>query len=179
MPLCIAGPHVWGEDLAQESPASIEPRFAYETLVSQTAGGRSGFDGVGDIRTSWLPEGELALAQALIYLGTSPKSNAAYKAFGAATRTAEEKGSLMLPKHIPAAPTKLMSESAMAMDMPMITTRRRYSPDRTISQKKCVAKHFIRPSIAALSVKSGSVWNIGPGSVRSGHGMVVNLLRLP
>lgn len=54
------------------------------------------------------PEGELALAQLVIYLGTAPKSNAAYKAFGAAKRAAKEYGSLMPPKHILNAPTRMM-----------------------------------------------------------------------
>jgi putative ATPase len=54
------------------------------------------------------PEGELALAEACIYLATAPKSNAAYTAFSAATRAAKEHGSLMPPKHILNAPTKLM-----------------------------------------------------------------------
>jgi putative ATPase len=54
------------------------------------------------------PEGELAIAQAVIYLATAPKSNAAYKAYGAAMRTAKEAGSLLPPKHILNAPTKLM-----------------------------------------------------------------------
>jgi putative ATPase len=54
------------------------------------------------------PEGELAFAQACIYLATAPKSNAAYTAFGAATRAAKEHGSLLPPKHILNAPTKLM-----------------------------------------------------------------------
>ncbi len=54
------------------------------------------------------PEGELAIAQAAIYLATAPKSNAAYAAFGAAMRTAREAGSLLPPKHILNAPTKLM-----------------------------------------------------------------------
>jgi putative ATPase len=54
------------------------------------------------------PEGELAIAQAVIYLATAPKSNAAYTAFGAAMRTAKEAGSLLPPKHILNAPTKLM-----------------------------------------------------------------------
>jgi putative ATPase len=56
------------------------------------------------------PEGELALAQATVYLATAPKSNAAYKAFGAAMRTAKEHGSLAPPKHILNAPTRLMKE---------------------------------------------------------------------
>ncbi|MGC2086839.1 MAG: replication-associated recombination protein A [Bradyrhizobium sp.] len=54
------------------------------------------------------PEGELAIAQAVIYVATAPKSNAAYKAFGAAKRVAKENGSLLPPKHILNAPTKLM-----------------------------------------------------------------------
>ncbi len=54
------------------------------------------------------PEGELAIAQAVIYLATAPKSNAAYRAYGAAMRTAKEAGSLLPPKHILNAPTKLM-----------------------------------------------------------------------
>jgi putative ATPase len=54
------------------------------------------------------PEGELALAEATVYLATAPKSNAVYKAFGAATRSAGESGSLLPPKHILNAPTRLM-----------------------------------------------------------------------
>jgi putative ATPase len=54
------------------------------------------------------PEGELALAQLVVHLATAPKSNAVYKAFGAARAAARETGSLMPPKHILNAPTKLM-----------------------------------------------------------------------
>ena len=54
------------------------------------------------------PEGELALAEAVIYIATAPKSNATYTAFGAAMRTAKEAGSLLPPKHILNAPTRLM-----------------------------------------------------------------------
>jgi putative ATPase len=56
------------------------------------------------------PEGELAIAQAVIFLGTAPKSNAAYTAYKASTRAAKETGSLMPPMHILNAPTKLMKE---------------------------------------------------------------------
>lgn len=56
------------------------------------------------------PEGDLALAQAVIYLGTAPKSNAGYAAFKAARRDAQSHGSLMPPKHILNAPTKLMKQ---------------------------------------------------------------------
>jgi putative ATPase len=54
------------------------------------------------------PEGELAIAQATIYVATAPKSNAAYMAFGAAKRVAKEHGSLLPPKHILNSPTNLM-----------------------------------------------------------------------
>jgi putative ATPase len=56
------------------------------------------------------PEGELAIAQCVIYLATAPKSNAAYRAFGEAMRTAKDTGSLAPPKHILNAPTRLMKE---------------------------------------------------------------------
>ncbi len=57
------------------------------------------------------PEGELALAQALVYLATAPKSNAVYTAFSAAQKAAKQTGSLMPPKHILNAPTKLMKNA--------------------------------------------------------------------
>jgi putative ATPase len=60
------------------------------------------------------PEGELAIAQAVIYLATAPKSNAAYRALGAANRSARETGSLMPPKHILNAPTRLMKNLGYA-----------------------------------------------------------------
>jgi putative ATPase len=56
------------------------------------------------------PEGELALAQVTIYLATAPKSNAGYMAYNASMRTAKEHGSLMPPKIILNAPTKLMKQ---------------------------------------------------------------------
>ncbi|MDE1901758.1 MAG: replication-associated recombination protein A [Alphaproteobacteria bacterium] len=56
------------------------------------------------------PEGELCLAELVIYLATAPKSNAAYTAIAAAMRAAKQYGSLMPPKHILNAPTKLMQE---------------------------------------------------------------------
>src|SRR3984893_17655419 len=54
------------------------------------------------------PEGELAIAQCVIYLTTAPKANAAYQAFGEARAMARETGSLMPPMHILNAPTRLM-----------------------------------------------------------------------
>ncbi len=56
------------------------------------------------------PEGELAIAQVVVYLGTAPKSNAVYTAFGLAKAAARNTGSLMPPAHILNAPTKLMKQ---------------------------------------------------------------------
>lgn len=56
------------------------------------------------------PEGELAIAQAVIYLATAPKSNAAYVAYKAAVKDAKMRGSLPPPMHILNAPTKLMKD---------------------------------------------------------------------
>ena len=56
------------------------------------------------------PEGELALAQAVVYLALAPKSNALYMAFSAAKEAARTTGSLPPPLHIRNAPTKLMKE---------------------------------------------------------------------
>ena len=62
------------------------------------------------------PEGELALAQVVIYLALSPKSNSVYKAYGQAKKVASETGHLDPPKHILNAPTKLMKEFGYGRD---------------------------------------------------------------
>jgi putative ATPase len=56
------------------------------------------------------PEGELALAQALVYMACAAKSNAVYSAYNAARRDIHEHGSLEVPVHLRNAPTKLMKE---------------------------------------------------------------------
>ncbi|WP_022699346.1 replication-associated recombination protein A [Euryhalocaulis caribicus] len=56
------------------------------------------------------PEGELAIAQAVVHMAVAPKSNAVYVGFKAAMRAAKETGSLMPPTHIRNAPTKLMKD---------------------------------------------------------------------
>ncbi len=62
------------------------------------------------------PEGELALAEAIVYLATSPKSNAVYKAYNTAMQSARATGSLMPPAHILNAPTKLMKDIGYGKD---------------------------------------------------------------
>jgi putative ATPase len=81
------------------------------------------------------PEGELALAEACVYLATAPKSNAIYTAYKAAMRTAMEGGSLLPPKHILNAPTRLMKSEgygsgyAYDHDMPDAFSGHDYFPD--------------------------------------------------
>jgi putative ATPase len=83
--------------MAVEDIGLADPQALPQTVAAWEA-----YDRLGS------PEGELALAQAVIYLATAPKSVAAYRAFGAAQRLAEETGSLMPPKHSLNAPTRLM-----------------------------------------------------------------------
>ncbi|WP_338576074.1 replication-associated recombination protein A [Brevundimonas olei] len=82
------------EDIGQADPLSI--------LVANAA--KDTYDFLGS------PEGELALAQAVVHLATAPKSVGVYEAFKAAKKAAHETGSLMPPAHIRNAATKLMKQ---------------------------------------------------------------------
>ena len=87
------------------------------------------------------PEGELAIAEAVIYLATAPKSNAAYTAYGAAMRTAREGGSLLPPMHVLNAPTQLMRSQGYAEgydydhDTPEAFSGQDYFPEQLGRQK--------------------------------------------
>jgi putative ATPase len=82
------------------------------------------------------PEGELALAEACVYIATAPKSNAVYTAFKAAMNAAKVHGSLLPPKHILNAPTKLMKSEGYGKgyeydhDAPDAFSGQAYLPDR-------------------------------------------------
>jgi len=84
---------------AAEDVGLADPQALVQAMAAKYA-----YDFIGS------PDGELALAQCVIYLATAPKSNAAYRAFGAAMRSAREHGSLMPPAHILNAPTRLMKD---------------------------------------------------------------------
>jgi len=86
------------EDIGMADPAAL----------TQAIAGWEAFERLGS------PEGELAIAQVVLYLATAPKSNAGYVAFGQAQRAAVETGSLMPPKHILNAPTRLMKDLGYA-----------------------------------------------------------------
>jgi len=85
--------------MAIEDVGLADPQAVVQALAAKDA-----FDFLGS------PEGELALAQATLYIATAPKSNALYTAFKAATQRARETGSLSPPKIILNAPTKLMKQ---------------------------------------------------------------------
>jgi putative ATPase len=84
--------------------ASEDIGLADPNALTQALAGWDAYERLGS------PEGELAIAQVVLYLGTAPKSNAAYRALGAAQAAARETGSLMPPAHILNAPTKLMKQ---------------------------------------------------------------------
>ena len=90
--------------MAIEDVGNADP----QALVVASAA-KDAFDFLGS------PEGELALAQAVVYVATAPKSNAVYSAFKAATRLAKDAGSLTPPKHILNAPTKLMKREGYGL----------------------------------------------------------------
>lgn len=92
------------------------------------------------------PEGDLALTQLVIYLAASPKSNAAYMAMKTAKAAAMQYGSLMPPKHILNAPTKMMREQGYGKgyeydhDAPDAFSGQNYFPDAMLRQQ------FYQPS---------------------------------
>jgi putative ATPase len=90
---------------AVEDIGLADPEAVHQALAAKDV-----FDFLG------APEGELALAQCVLYLASAPKSNAVYGAFGAAKRAARSHGSLMPPAHILNAPTKLMKALGYGAD---------------------------------------------------------------
>ena len=84
---------------ASEDIGMADPQALVQTLAAWDAYERLGS-----------PEGELAIAQAVVFLGTAPKSNALYVASKAAARRARETGSLAPPAHILNAPTAMMKQ---------------------------------------------------------------------
>ena len=84
---------------ASEDVGNADPRALTVTIDAMQA-----FHFLGS------PEGELALAQAVVYLATAPKSNSLYAGYGLVRSTIARTGTLPVPLHIRNAPTKLMKE---------------------------------------------------------------------
>jgi putative ATPase len=111
--------------MAIEDVGLADPQALQQALAAKDT-----FDFMGS------PEGELALAQATIYIATAPKSNAVYVAFKGAMKRAKETGSLAPPKIILNAPTKLMKEQEYGSgykydhDEPEAFSGQNYFPDQ-------------------------------------------------
>ncbi len=102
------------------------------------------------------PEGELALAQAVVYLACAPKSNAVYMAYNAAMRDAKQSGSLGVPVHLRNAPTQLMKSLdygkayRYAHDEPeAYAAGENYFPDELIGTR------YYQPAPRGLEIKIG------------------------
>ncbi len=129
--------------------ASEDVGMADPNILTRTLSAWQSYERLGT------PEGELALAQAVIDLARAPKSNAAYVALGAARRAARESGSLMPPKHSLNAPTKLMEELGYSKgyeydhDTPDAFSGLSYFPDELPRQ------NFYQPSKRGLEAQIG------------------------
>jgi putative ATPase len=115
--------------MAVEDIGLADPQALAVTLAAKDA-----YDFLGT------PEGELALAEACLYVATAPKSNATYVAFKGAMRAAKELGSLAPPKIILNAPTRLMEEEGYGEgyeydhDAPEAFSGQNYFPDELKSR---------------------------------------------
>jgi putative ATPase len=110
--------------MAVEDVGLADPEALHQALAAKET-----YDFLGS------PEGELAIAQAVVYVASAPKSNAVYKAYKAATERAKQTGSLMPPKIILNAPTKLMKQQEYGTgyrydhDQPDAFSGQNYFPD--------------------------------------------------
>ena len=110
--------------MAIEDVGLADPEAVHQALAAKET-----YDFLGS------PEGELAIAQAVVYVATAPKSNAVYSAYKAATERAKQTGSLMPPKIILNAPTKLMKSQEYGAgyrydhDQPDAFSGQNYFPD--------------------------------------------------
>jgi putative ATPase len=110
--------------MAIEDVGLADPEALHQALAAKET-----YDFLGS------PEGELAIAQAVVYVASAPKSNALYTAYKAATERAKQTGSLMPPKIILNAPTKLMKQQEYGAgyrydhDQPDAFSGQNYFPD--------------------------------------------------
>ena len=110
--------------MAIEDVGLADPEALHQALAAKET-----YDFLGS------PEGELAIAQAVVYVATAPKSNALYNAYKGAMERAKQTGSLMPPKIILNAPTKLMKQQEYGTgyrydhDQPDAFSGQNYFPD--------------------------------------------------
>jgi putative ATPase len=142
-----------------------DPRYLARRLVrvaSEDIGNadpralRLGLDAVETYERLGSPEGELAVAQAAVYMACAPKSNAVYRAFDAAMDDVRSQGSLEVPPHLRNAPTKLSKQLGHGRDYryphdepEAYAAGERYFPD------EMEVKHYYSPSSRGLEQKIG------------------------
>ena len=102
------------------------------------------------------PEGELALAQAVIYLAIAPKSNACYVAYNEAMEDARKYGSLEVPLHIRNAPTKLMKDLGCAKNYRYAHDEEGgYAPGENYLPENLSKRNYYRPVPRGLEIRIG------------------------
>ncbi len=131
--------------MAGEDPLYIARRmvrFASEDIGNADPRALSvAMDAMEAFRFIGAPEGELALAQAALYLATAPKSNSVYKAYGEVRAAVARTGSLPVPHHIRNAPTRLMKSIGYgegyqyAHDFKEGYSAQQYLPDKLASER--------------------------------------------
>ena len=153
--------------MAMEDIGLADPQALVVALAAKDA-----YDYLGS------PEGELALAEAAVYLATAPKSNAVYSAFGHAMRAAKEGGSLPPPKHHPQCADQADEERGLRLRIPLRPRRARrlFRPELFSRGDSAGAATTTRRS-AASSARSGSGSTTGPSFARSGGQNDLFLLR--
>ncbi len=102
------------------------------------------------------PEGELAIAQAVVYLACAPKSNAVYTAFGAAVQDAKAQGSLDVPLHLRNAPTKLMKQLDYGKDYRYAHDEQdAYAAGEQYFPSELGERRYYQPAPRGLEIKIG------------------------
>ena len=157
--------------LARMVAAGEDPKFIARRMVISAAEdiglanpnalllANAAFDAVQKI--GW-PEGRIPLAEAAVYLATSPKSNSAYMGIAKALGVVEQTGNLPVPLHLRNAPTKLMDELGYgadykyAHDFPGHFVKQQYMPDKLKSERMWEAQN--NPAEAKLHERMERLW---------------------
>ncbi len=132
--------------MASEEVRNADPRSLQVALDAWQAQERLGS-----------PEGELALAQAVVYLAAVPKSNAVYKAFNAARADAGRHGSLEVPVHLRNAPTRLLKELGHGREYRYAHDEPEgYAAGEAYLPEKLAGKRYYEPTDRGLEQRIGA-----------------------
>ena len=136
--------------LARMLDAGMDPRYAARRIVRMASEDigladpralRLALDAAEVYERLGSPEGELTLAQAVVYLAVAPKSNAVYKAWGAVKAQVQQGGTQAVPMHLRNAPTRLMKDVGMGEGY-------RYAHDE--ADGYAAGEQYLPPALAGL-----------------------------